>query len=86
MDIEVQCGFKDTGRLTLGNFKVGLGAGIRYETPIGYLRFDIAYKLNPDDLDLQTPRNAFLADEGLIARKKEFLRHFNLHLSLGQAF
>ncbi len=70
----------------MGNFKVGLGAGIRYETPIGYLRLDIAYKLNPNDLDLQTPRNAFLAEEGLIAPGKESLRRFNLHVSLGQAF
>ena len=84
--IEVQCGFKDTGKLSLGNFKVGAGLGIRYETPIGYLRIDVAYKINPDDLDLQTPRNAFLAGEGLIDPQKESLRHFNLHLSLGQAF
>jgi len=85
-EVDVQCGFKDDGRISLGNFKYGVGGGIRYATPIGYVRFDLAYKLNPDDLDLQTPRNAFLAQEGLIDPKQNFLRHFNLHLSLGQAF
>lgn len=86
MPIEVQCGFRDTGGLAWSQFKVGVGAGIRYETPIGYLRLDVAYKLNPDDLDLQTPRNAFLAAEGLVPSEKVFIRHFNLHVSLGQAF
>ena len=86
MPIEVQCGFKDTGALALDMFKYSLGAGLRYETPIGYLRLDIAYKLNPDDLDLQTPRNAFLAEQGLLAPNMESFRRFNLHVSLGQAF
>ncbi|MFQ5571304.1 MAG: outer membrane protein assembly factor [Rhodothermales bacterium] len=82
-----QCGFRDDGTLRLDGFKFGLGAGIRYETPIGYIRVDLAYKLNPDDLDLQTPRNAFLFEENyLAASRRQPLRRFNLHLSLGQAF
>ena len=84
--VETQCGYVDTGKLTFGKFKFGTGLGIRYETPIGYLRLDVAYKINPDNLDLQTPRNAFLAEEGFIDPQKESLRRFNLHISLGQAF
>ena len=84
--VEVQCGFSDSGGLAFDTFKYGVGAGIRYETPIGYLRLDIAYKLNPDALDLQTPRNAFLSQEGLADPERSFLNRINLHLSIGQAF
>ena len=84
--VDVQCGFSDSGGLAFDKFKYGVGAGIRYETPIGYLRLDIAYKLNPDDLDLQTPRNAFLSQEGFADPERSFLNHLNLHLSIGQAF
>ncbi len=85
---EPQCGFSDSGTiaLALDKFKYGVGAGIRYETPIGYLRLDVAYKLNPDDLDLQTPRNAFLSNQGFAEPDRSFLNHLNIHLSIGQAF
>ena len=33
------------------NFSVGVGAGIRYFTPIGPLRFDVAVPLNPENGD-----------------------------------
>ena len=84
--LDVQCGFSDSGGLAFDKFKYGVGAGIRYETPIGYLRLDIAYKLNPDDLDLQTPRNAFLSQENLADPERSFLNHLNVHLSIGQTF
>ena len=84
--VDVHCGFRDAGRLFRDRFKVGSGAGIRYATPIGHLRLDIAFKLNPDDLDLQTPRNAFLADQGLEAPRRSFLQRINVHVTLGQAF
>lgn len=84
--VPVHCGFRDTGGLSWNRFKVGSGAGIRYETPIGYLRLDAAFKLNPDDLDLQTPRNAFLARQGLAVPRRSFLQRMHVHVSLGQAF
>lgn len=84
--INVHCGFRDTGGLFWDRFKVGSGAGIRYETPIGHLRLDVAFKLNPDDLDLQTPRNAFLARQGVAAPRRSFLQRMNVHVTLGQAF
>jgi outer membrane protein insertion porin family len=81
------CRFKDDGSITFDKFKFGTGAGLRYETPIGYIRLDIAYKINPDPLDLQTARDAFLFREGFEdTRQQGRFSRFRLHLSLGQAF
>lgn len=55
----------------------GAGGGIRYQSPIGPVRIDIGYKLNPTDEDL----NIF---EG-----KDFGSRFSrigIHFSIGQAF
>jgi len=46
------------------------GAGIRYSTPIGPIRLDVGYKLNPTQSDLNTA----------------YLGRWGLHLSIGQAF
>jgi outer membrane protein insertion porin family len=46
------------------------GAGIRYSTPIGPIRLDLGYKLNPTRSDLNTA----------------YLGRWGLHLSIGQAF
>ena len=50
-----------------------VGFGLRYRTPIGPMRLDLAYSVNP-------PR--FLAFEG--ARQR--ISHFQFHFSLGQTF
>ena len=82
-----QCGFRDDGRLAFGNFRFGTGAGLRYETPIGFIRVDIGFKINPDDLDQQKPRDAFLFEQGFLDEpKKSFLSRINLHVNIGQAF
>lgn len=46
------------------------GAGIRYSSPIGPIRMDVGYKLNPTRTDLDTA----------------FLGRWGLHFSIGQAF
>lgn len=79
--IPVQCGFRDTGRITLRQFKVGAGAGLRYDTPIGFIRLDVAAKLNPDPLDLQSSGDV-LSQE--VSRNTWY--RFNVHFSIGQAF
>ena len=84
--VDVQCGFADTGRLHWDKIYLGTGAGLRYETPIGFIRLDVATKVNPDPLDLQTPRNAFLARQGYIKEKRSRFGRFGLHVSIGQAF
>jgi translocation and assembly module TamA len=50
-------GFLDAGNVsdteypTLDNFRLGAGVGVRYMTPAGPLRLDIATPLNPSDRD-----------------------------------
>ena len=74
-------------KIRLKDFHYAIGGGLRYNTFIGVLRVDIAYKLNPSNSDLITPRNAFLLDQGSTTDvDKRFFRRFGLHLSIGQAF
>lgn len=80
--ILVQCGFKDDGKLSLSQVKIGTGLGVRYDTPIGFIRFDVATKLNPDPLDLQSSGDALNSDE---ATRNVWYR-YNVHFSIGQAF
>ncbi len=56
----------------------GLGGGVRYNSPIGPIRIDIAHKLNPTDADL----NIFQNDTS----KSNVWRRWGLHFSIGQAF
>ena len=53
-----------------------LGVGLRYKTPIGPLRFDFGYNLNP------TSYFQFDSLNGPVQR----LRHFNVFFSIGQPF
>jgi outer membrane protein insertion porin family len=55
----------------------GAGGGIRYESPIGPIRVDVGYKLNPMDDDI----NRF-ADENFGSR----FDRLGVHFSIGQAF
>ncbi len=84
--VEVQCGLADEGRIDWGALRFGTGAGVRYETPIGFVRLDVAAKVNPDALDLQSPRNALLASQGLAEVTRNQLNRFGVHVSIGQAF
>lgn len=74
-----------------GDLRYGAGFGIRYETLVGFIRLDFAFKLNPDDTDLydaETLYRAQLLDEPLpeLSFWDEFGQRFKLHLSIGQAF
>ena len=55
----------------------GVGGGIRYQSPIGPIRVDLGYKVNPTSQDL----NRF---EGVAQRSKR--DYWRLHFSIGQAF
>jgi outer membrane protein assembly complex protein YaeT len=61
-----------------------LGVGVRYKTPIGPLRFDFGYNLNPTSyfkaLTFDTVTGQPLTFE------TQRLRHFNLFFSIGQPF
>ena len=55
-----------------GGFRVAVGPGLRYDTPIGPVRFDVGYQLNPID--------------GLLVKGEPEARHWRAHISIGQAF
>ncbi len=60
-----------------------VGLGLRYKTPIGPLRFDFGYNLNPTYYfqGLVTSKGALTGDF-----ETQRLRHFNVFFSIGQPF
>ena len=55
-----------------GGFRAAVGPGVRYDTPIGPVRFDVGYQLNPIP--------------GLLVKGEPEARHWRAHVSIGQAF
>ena len=80
--------FKDTGAIRIGDIKFGAGAGVRYQTPVGLMRLDLAYKLNPSDADLRSATSVYLFQSGLSDSigKERFIRRFNFQLSIERSF
>ncbi len=78
--------------------RVGTGAGIRYQTPVGYIRLDLGMKVNPSFSDLRDPEEVFRWRYREALRElnplepeygppeERFWRRFQLHISIGQAF
>ena len=65
------------GSMVLCNFSYNpqaIGSGIRYKTPVGPVRFDLGYNLNPTRYPIQ--------EQG----KVESLRRINVFFSIGQTF
>ena len=57
-----------------------IGLGVRYKTPIGPVRFDFGYNINPPAFpSFQTINNQQVFDA-------QRLTHFNFFISIGQAF
>ena len=61
----------------------GVGIGLRYKTPIGPLRFDFGYNLNPTRYFQGTFDPTTLVQTGFETQR---LRHFNVFFSIGQPF
>lgn len=55
----------------------GLGGGLRYQSPIGPIRVDLAYKINPTDEDLRIYQGQNYGSKW---------NRWGLHFSIGQAF
>jgi len=70
------------------DFRFGSGAGIRYRTPVGMLRLDLAWKLNPSATDLRDPEDIVLWEAGLVESLPggRQIRRLNLHLSIDRSF
>jgi outer membrane protein assembly factor BamA len=62
----------DAWRLRLNELRYDVGPGLRYATPVGPLRVDIGYQVNP------VP--------GLLVNGKPESRRWRIHFSIGQAF
>ena len=58
--------------IKLNDLRYAIGPGLRYGTPIGPIRFDFGYQLNPIP--------------GLLVNGSEQTRRWRLHFSIGQAF
>ena len=56
----------------LNDLRYAVGPGLRYQTPVGPIRLDLGYQLNP------TPE--------LIVNGSPQKRRYRLHFSIGQAF
>ncbi len=57
---------------TFSDLRYAVGPGLRYQTPIGPVRFDIGYQLNPIP--------------GLLVNGQPQTRRWRVHFSIGQAF
>jgi outer membrane protein insertion porin family len=66
--------------------RIGTGVGVRYQTPIGFIRADLGFKLNPAESDVYSAEDLyakrFLGEDV----SPSLWRRFQLHLSIGQAF
>ena len=58
--------------LNFNDLRYSVGPGLRYQTPIGPIRFDFGYQLNPIP--------------GLLIEGKPETRRWRVHFSIGQAF
>lgn len=57
-----------------------VGLGLRYKTPVGPIRFDVGYNLNPPRYNVITPTN------GVKNTEVERLSHAQYFISIGQSF
>ena len=55
-----------------------VGGGVRYKTPIGPIRVDLGYNLNPAVFQIRTPLTGL--------PRSDTLRRFNIFFSIGQTF
>jgi outer membrane protein assembly complex protein YaeT len=64
--------WSDPWDFNLNDLRYDIGPGLRYNTPIGPVRVDFGYQLNPIP--------------GLLVDGKPETRHYRFHFSIGQAF
>jgi outer membrane protein assembly complex protein YaeT len=62
----------DSTSIDVSDLRYAIGPGLRYQTPVGPVRFDVGYQLNPID--------------GLLVNGEPQRRRWRIHFSIGQAF
>ncbi|MCG8372593.1 MAG: BamA/TamA family outer membrane protein [Balneolales bacterium] len=67
--------WRDLPNLSSRPVQYGAGGGLRYDSPIGPIRIDVAYKVNPNDDDLQIYQGVDYGGS-----------RWRVHFSIGQAF
>ena len=67
------------GTCNFNYFSHAIGLGVRYNTPIGPIRFDFSYNLNPPVYPVIYDFNGNPPNQGQAG-------HFNFFFSIGQAF
>lgn len=80
--------------VTATDLRFSTGAGVRYETLVGFIRFDLGYKINPALDDLATDEEVYkyqqylrgLGPEPEIDTPLLDRDRFRFHLSIGQTF
>jgi len=68
-----------TGTCNFNFVSHAVGGGLRYHTPIGPVRIDVGYNLNPADFPIKQA-------QGSTAAHWETMRRFNFFFSIGQTF
>ncbi|HKU24074.1 MAG TPA: BamA/TamA family outer membrane protein, partial [Candidatus Sulfotelmatobacter sp.] len=63
-----------------------VGVGVRYKTPIGPLRFDFGYDLNPTSFFQEVTKKDPVTGNNITNFETQRLRHFNVFFSIGQPF
>lgn len=63
-----------------------VGVGVRYKTPIGPLRFDFGYDLNPTRYFQNVTKKDPVTSQQITLFEAQRLRHFNVYFSIGQPF
>lgn len=69
--------WRGVSNINSSDIQYGIGGGVRYQSPIGPIRVDIGYKVNPTDEDLNIIEGA---------GKGSVWDRWGLHFSIGQAF
>jgi outer membrane protein insertion porin family len=75
----------ETGTCNFNDFSHAIGLGLRYHTPIGPLRVDFSYNLNPPIYPVIITYGT-LSNGQPIPAHVEQASHFNFFFSIGQAY